>query len=1478
MGTSIRRFTSFLLAAVILGTSQIFAAAPSYTFAPSGHDGAGGQSAIAADPNNSGKYIAGGDVWAFHRTSNYGRDWAPISMADANDTKGAFSVEGKRKIACVRYSERTANRVYAGSGEAGGFGGFYRSDNGGDTWLMTSTMPQFGGANDNPPLDDKGHPRSVGNLIAVDPNTGGANEFIYAGTYKQGVMRSDDAGVTWETITMTGLGSSASYVRGIAMDPANKQTIYVALWDCDNDGTNESVYKITNARTATTATKLGNPPFLHAEELVVVNGSVYVAAGPSGVYKYDGSSWTQAYGDGGASNWYSIDGYWNGSNAVVFAGSADSPKTTGGLYWNVIRSTNAEAASPTWTPLTTTAGNIINHMGDASGLPWWHFNSSANRIGGSKFVACQLLLDPLDGTHQTLFAAGRGGCWRTDNALAAAPTWYPVVRHQNASVNWDIAVDPNTASRVYNTDMDWTFEYSTDNFNTCVQQDIGPGGAEEFCIAVDSTTNPSAVGAVYVARNGALAYNPDPATRASWADTNMPVGAAQDILGCSVKKTGAGTVVLAAVYGSGIWRKVGAGANGSWGGAPVYTANNIMKGLSASTARTPFSWAGGTSGMVYFTDRENGTFRSMDSGANWAKITGPGVGSGGDTKYSGSVAVDPTNAAHCLVTQTSGIWYSSNANAANAVDVNFTRVTLSNAGTPGMATYDDAGNAYINTIIDSTHDPKLFYCAAGADPTVSGNWTNIAPGDRAFISLAAFAMNMVVGPAPAHKIYLTAHGVVVGTKGGGTDTTPPANVSNVQAVPGDSQVSLSWNNPGDADFSGVRVVRSTIATPTSINDGWSVYEGMGTSCVDSGRVNGVTNYYKIFARDEVPNWSSGTAISAAAIATDSTPPAAPTSFVATPDDTLVHLSWVNPTASDLQGVIVLRKTAGYSTGPDDGYVVYDGLATSNDNGSLKNGVTYYYSIYAYDEVPNYSVAAQAMATPLGIYDTTPPGPVTNFAADTGEKLLSLTWTKPNDADLQGIRIQRSTTGYPANKDAGTTVYDSTGVSYIDEELTSGATYYYSAFTYDDQLNYSSRTTLMGIPLPDTTPPAAPTNTVAVADDTVIHLSWVNPTDSDFAGVRVQRLTSGYPADWTIGRNVYDGTDTSRDNGGLINGLTYYYCVFAYDFDGNFSAPGQAFAIPGDVTPPALVTNLTATASTGQISLSWTNPTDADFAGVRIKYSTTLYVTDPGTSGLYEGTGTSFVHSSLNAGTTYYYSIFSKDEVPNWSAPAQVFAVTPPSTVQVTFNSIAADDGWLRESAQGSGVGGGMFVSGTGTTALSIGDTAAKLQYRTLVSFNTASIPDGATIISADLKLKRGTVTNGNPFTNMGTCYADIKTGSFNGNQALEINDFQAAATHTHVASMSNPAANGDWSVGTLNATGRGDINKTGITQFKVFMTTATDADTKEDVLGCYSGEAASADQPQLVITYQPKEVLHLFGESACLRLAPRFFAILLNGK
>ncbi|HVR96752.1 MAG TPA: M14 family zinc carboxypeptidase [Thermoanaerobaculia bacterium] len=282
-------------------------------------------------------------------------------------------------------------------------------------------------------------------------------------------------------------------------------------------------------------------------------------------------------------------------------------------------------------------------------------------------------------------------------------------------------------------------------------------------------------------------------------------------------------------------------------------------------------------------------------------------------------------------------------------------------------------------------------------------------------------------------------------------------------------------------------------------------------------------------------------------------------------------------------------------------------------------------------------------------------------------------------------------------------------------------------------------------------------------------------------------------------------------------------------------------------PPGAPGGLSATPGNGQISLTWTAASGA--TAYRIHRGTASG--GPYTTIQSNVVGTSFTDTGLINGTAYFYVVTATNTVgegPN-SNEASATPVTPPTVV--TLTSIAAQDGWVLESTETSNAGGSIDATATTTSALRVGDATSDRQYKSVVSFDSSSIPDGATILSATLRLRRGMLSGTSPFTTHGTCRADVQTGGFTGSTTLQTGDFQATATAVQAASLSNAASDGSWSEGNLNAAGLAAVSKTGTTQLRVYFDLDDNDDNGNDYIGYYSGDnTTAANRPQLVVTYQ----------------------------
>jgi hypothetical protein len=98
----------------------------------------------------------------------------------------------------------------------------------------------------------------------------------------------------------------------------------------------------------------------------------------------------------------------------------------------------------------------------------------------------------------------------------------------------------------------------------------------------------------------------------------------------------------------------------------------------------------------------------------------------------------------------------------------------------------------------------------------------------------------------------------------------------------------------------------------------------------------------------------------------------------------------------------------------------------------------------------------------------------------------------------------------------------------------------------------------------------------------------------------------------------------------------------------------------DVTPPGAVSGFTATAGDALVVLVWTNPGDADLAGIKIQRKVDSAPASP-TDGatVFNAMGTGYADTGVTNGTTYYYSAFAYDGAGNF-APAAQAGATPTS--------------------------------------------------------------------------------------------------------------------------------------------------------------------------------------------------------------------------
>ena len=774
------RLRSLILLVALVGSSFVSApraakasGEPTVSFEASGLSGAGFQNVVAVDPRQNGVVLSGGDVAGVHRSTDWGRTWRTSNLGMTNLSQF--------KVAALAFSPTNPDRVYAAVGHRGAGGGLLVSDDSGQTWNLRSNVPQFAGGNNGTvgglPSE---HPRSTGNLLAIDV----AASFLYVATFDDGVMRSADDGQTW-----TRLGLEGIYLRSLAIDPANPNTLYASSYGAQ-------VYKTTSARTTGSFTRLASSPTT-VEELVVVQGRVYAAAGSAGVYRSvdGGGSWTRL----GATDlrndgpiWMSIQAYRNpaSGNDVIVAGANKATKAATGNFNSLMRSTDGGTA---WESLTADPSRIHHTMGGPEGDTWWLSSTQPwMMLGKGSYTPAHIAVNP--GDPGRIVVAGRSGVWQTSDSGA---NWYPIVSGMGVTINRGIIADPNVPGRVFIANTDWVVLTSTDGLST-VRQTRPPTGNTGFSLALDTASTPSVlyvgVGERDTNTLGEVYSSADPT--AGWVKEGLgAVAGGKRPLGVAVRRVNGSPVILAAVEGGGIWRKAG----GSW--SQVSTAAMGPQ----STEFASFSWHP-ASPTVYLYDRESGVWRSNDNGLSWTRIwQKPSA-----QEMTGYVVADPADPSRLYASVAADGVYRLDSATSGTVGAGINPLEIGGFSRPGPLAAGQSGRLFVAEGVRGAIPASLTMT-----DDRGATWTSMA--DAPYRSAALFPYQMTAGPEGNVYLSLNGTGAILGRPGGGPtpDTTAPAVVV---AVPAQDQVFSSLSVPfsGSAtDDRGVTAVRVAVMDRTT---------------------------------------------------------------------------------------------------------------------------------------------------------------------------------------------------------------------------------------------------------------------------------------------------------------------------------------------------------------------------------------------------------------------------------------------------------------------------------------------------------------------------------------------------------------------------------------------------------------------------------------------------------------------------------------
>ena len=130
--------------------------------------------------------------------------------------------------------------------------------------------------------------------------------------------------------------------------------------------------------------------------------------------------------------------------------------------------------------------------------------------------------------------------------------------------------------------------------------------------------------------------------------------------------------------------------------------------------------------------------------------------------------------------------------------------------------------------------------------------------------------------------------------------------------------------------------------------------------------------------------------------------------------------------------------------------------------NLSVATDYFVRIDAVSDDGDTAFFAQKIST-LSPQDVVVPPSVANVRAFHNESRVELRWENPRYDLFDSVRIMRSTKNFPLSPDSGEKVYVDDGEIFVDDDIDSDKTYYYSIFVRDSLGNYSGAALTLSTP-------------------------------------------------------------------------------------------------------------------------------------------------------------------------------------------------------------------------------------------------------------------------------------------------------------------------------------------------------------------------------------------------------------------------------
>ena len=309
---------------------------------------------------------------------------------------------------------------------------------------------------------------------------------------------------------------------------------------------------------------------------------------------------------------------------------------------------------------------------------------------------------------------------------------------------------------------------------------------------------------------------------------------------------------------------------------------------------------------------------------------------------------------------------------------------------------------------------------------------------------------------------------------------------------------------------------------------------------------------------------------------------------------------------------------------------------------LNAGRVYYQvsAVNSFGEGPRSAVVA-------GLPDGVPCAPA-NVTGISGDGTVRVSWEPP--PGLEGFPLTYTMLKGLDRLEMSIIESGMAGSTYVDTNVTIGTFYYYKVRAVN---NWGAGPGCEVLRVKALDVPSPPTAFTAVASDGKVTLGWGLPAKDGgmmLLGYRLYRGTAPQSIALLATKSIFD---LSHTDGPLTNGVNYLYYITAFTEVGEGKPSSVLDAMPFSL--PGSVRDLAASGQDESVLLTWLPP-ESDNGRPINKYILTWGTSSGNLANTNElGAFTSFTHSDLVNGITYYYQLRAHNEAGNGPVSAVVHA-------------------------------------------------------------------------------------------------------------------------------------------------------------------------------------------------------------------------------